>query len=123
MISRTDGSPGGGFHLTFLPAQVFPHPTWHCIKIWNAGGWEPSERSSRSDPSDFEVELDTLHYVHRVHYRHSSSSGHTQSIQGPSAWKDLKIAKGHKWLVASKEQALNSFPGHPHHLILHMLQT
>ena len=37
--------------------------------------------------------------------------------QGPSAWKDLKIAKGqHKWLVASKEQVLNSFLGHPHHL-------
>lgn len=36
--------------------------------------------------------------------------------QGPSAWKDLRIAKEqHKWLVASKEQVLNSFLGHPHH--------
>lgn len=38
--------------------------------------------------------------------------------QGPSAWKDLRIAKEqHKWLVASKEQVLNSFLGHPHHLL------
>lgn len=107
----------GVFNLTFLPAQVFPHPTWHCIKIWDAGGWDPTERSSRSNLVDFQVESDTLHYVHRVHYRHSSSSGHTQSIQGQSAWKYLRIAKGqHKWLVASKQRVLNSFLGHPHHL-------
>lgn len=39
------------------------------------------------------------------------------SGEGPSAWKELRIAKGqHKPWVASKEQVLNSFLGHPHHL-------
>lgn len=31
----------GLFHLGFLSAQVFPHPTWYCIKIWDAGGGSP----------------------------------------------------------------------------------
>lgn len=129
-------------HFTSLPPQMSSHPPWHSIRIWDTGGWEPSERSSKSNPSDFQGESEALQHVHRICCRCSSSCVHVAAVgcpssargaglhahpdkprqecngQGPSAWKDLKIAKGqHKWLVASKKQVLNSFLEHPHHFI------
>lgn len=71
---------GGLLHFTFLPAQVF-YPPCHRIGIWDTGGWDPSGRSSRSNPSDFQAESDAPRHARRARCRRGSSSGHTQPLR------------------------------------------
>lgn len=94
---------GQGYYiLTFLAAQVPSHPPQHSTRIWDYGGREPSERSSTSNAPCAEGLLRVQQLLCAQAARHpSSAGGHPDKArqecngQRPSAWKDLKNAKGH----------------------------